>query len=407
MTLEEKKARIVELKAKLEELKAARQVKASKAGLEGAAARMMVDDPIAAFGLLDKSRELDIKEQQAGRSTSPDAARQQLRISRDTAIQTVNNQTLGKTERDLAAAEARVYIEEMSKPNPSTQAAAERVSALYGNALAPTPKVTGDPKADMEAKIKDEIGKIRYKGKELDEKVAALNLAIDNAGLESGQKTSLKKYLSDLAATKPAPPATDDAKASKWVTEYLAVLDPKAFAAQASKARAALTKAMNEFKLGNYATANLQVFKETMGAMSAGEYGIAANSKIAAVVSSLPVFGDAMASAIAVDKFNNKEEAAKRIGEAVRSWNDLIDQYTPENMYDPGSGLPKDAVAKAIRQSPKFSAMKNSLGGKLSGPTSNKDLNDGNDLIQDPSKVFTDKKGRKYTVNGRNERVYQ
>ena len=386
MTLGEKKARLAELKAKLAQMKQSASIDAERGGLRAAAERLMVDDPIAAFGLLDDSRALDIKEQQAARSSSPDAARQQLRISRDFAFQTANNQALGKTERDMAAAEARVYIEEMSKPSPSTQAAAERVSALYGNALTPTPTPTGDPKVDpkavMEAKVKSEIDKVKYKGKALDESVAALNLEIDNADLESGQKASLKKYLSDLAATKTAPPATDDAKALKWVKEFLDVLDPKPFTAQASKARAALQSSINEYRLGNYATANLKVFKDVMGAMSAGEYGIASNSTLAAVVSTLPIFGNAMASAIAVDKFNSKEEAAKRIGEAVRSWNDFIDKYTPENMFDPQSGLNQASVTKAIRQSPKYSAMKSALGAKMVGPASNKNVNDGSSLLR-------------------------
>lgn len=385
MTLEEKKARLAELKAKLAQKKESASIDAERGGLQAAAERLMVDDPLAAFGLLDKSRALDIKEQQAERSSSPDAARQQLRISRDIAFQTANNQTLGKSERDMAAAEARVYIEEMSKPSPSTQAAAERVSALYGNALAPTPTPTGDPKADMEAKVKSELDKIKHKGKALDEKVASLNLAIDNADLESGQKASLKKYLSDLAATKTAPPATDDARAAKWVKEFLDVLDPKPFTAQATKARAALQSSINEYRLGNYATANLKVFKDVMGAMSAGEYGIASNSKLAAVVSTLPIFGSAMASAIAVDKFNSKDEAAKRIGEAVKSWNEFIDKYTPENMFDPQSGLPQASITKAIRQSPKYSAMKSALGAKMAGPAANRNVNDGDALFNTPA----------------------
>ena len=111
MTLEEKKARLAELKAKLAQKKESASIDAERGGLQAAAERLMVDDPIAAFGLLDKSRALDIKEQQAARSSSPDAARQQLRISRDIAFQTANNQTLGKSERDMAAAVARVYIE--------------------------------------------------------------------------------------------------------------------------------------------------------------------------------------------------------------------------------------------------------------------------------------------------------
>jgi len=375
MTLEEKKARLVELKAKLAQMKENASVDAERGGLQAAAERLMVDDPIAAFGLLDKSRALDIKQQQAGRAASPDAARQQLRISRDIAIQAANNQTLDKTERALAAAEARVYIDEMAKPNPSTQAAAERVSALYGKALPPDPTSTpkGDPKTDMEAKIKGEIDSIQYKGRALDGKVASLNLAIDNADLDSGQKTSLKKYLSDMADTKPVAPASMDAKSQKWVDQYLAVLDPKALSTRATKAREALNALIAEFNNNNYSTANLKVFKEVMGAMSGGEYGIAANSTFAAVASALPLFGDAIASAIAVNKFNNKEDARARINDAIKSWNDFINGYSAENMYDKESGLSQTAVINAIKTNPKYSAMKSSLGAPIPILTQNRD----------------------------------
>lgn len=326
MTLEEKKARLVELKAKLAQMKESASIDAERGGLQAAAERLMVDDPIAAFGLLDKSRALDIKEQQAGRAASPDAARQQLRISRDIAFQTANNQTLGQTERDMASAEARVYIEEMSKPNPSTQAAAERVSALYGNALTPTPTPTGDPKTDMEAKVKEELAKIQYKGKALDEKVAALNLAIDNAGLESGQKTSLKKYVSDLAAAKTAPPP-----AKKTDEEYIGKVwsDMDAATQKTFRDPASLYVAgVSNYKQGTYGTA-IQNFIKTANpgeAVMADDVNMANKGRVSSGMSAiLKRFG--------IDPSNdNVQDIARRLGitatQAIQNRLDALDTYT-------------------------------------------------------------------------------
>ena len=327
MTLEEKKARLAELKAKLAQMKQSASIDAERGGLRAAAERLMVDDPIAAFGLLDDSRALDIKEQQAGRSASPDAARQQLRISRDFAFQTANNQALGKTERDMAAAEARVYIEEMSKPSPSTQAAAERISALYGNALTPDP--TGDPKVDpkavMEAKVKSEIDKVKYKGKALDESVAALNLEIDNADLESGQKTSLKKYLSDLAATKTAPPP-----AKKTDEEYIGKVwgDMDTGTQKTFRDPASLYVAgVSNYRQGTYGTAIQNFIKAANPgeAVMADDVTMANKGQVSSAMSAiLKRFG--------IDPSNdNVQDIAYRLGvtatEAVKSRLDALDTY--------------------------------------------------------------------------------
>ena len=124
MTLEEKKARIVELKAKLEELKAARQVKASKAGLEGAAARMMTEDPDKAIQWLDDSRTLDIKEQQAEKDAryDPDSVRFKL-ASRSNAIsgQLAGMPANNPAYQPLLDEQNRIKLE-LAKDNPSIKA---------------------------------------------------------------------------------------------------------------------------------------------------------------------------------------------------------------------------------------------------------------------------------------------
>ena len=122
MTLEEKKARIVELKAKLEELKAARQAKASKAGLEGAAARMMTEDPDKAIRWLGDSRSLDIKEGAKGTSSDPNSIRFKM-ISRKNAIDGLMAR-LGSSDPDYAALkkESDLLGIEIGKDFPSIQA---------------------------------------------------------------------------------------------------------------------------------------------------------------------------------------------------------------------------------------------------------------------------------------------
>ena len=137
MTLEEKKARIAELKAKLEEMKAAQQARASKAGLEGAAARMMSEDPDKAMRWMDDSRALDIKEGAKGASSDPDNIRFKM-ISRKNAIDGLMAR-LGSSDPDYAALkkESDLLGAEIGKDSPSIQ-------AVYGGGAMPGGNGNGD-----------------------------------------------------------------------------------------------------------------------------------------------------------------------------------------------------------------------------------------------------------------------
>lgn len=124
MTLEEKKARLVELKAKLAQKKESASIDAERGGLQAAAERLMVDDPIAAFGLLDKSRALDIREQQAAKDAryDPDSVRFKL-ASRSNAIsgQLAGMPANNPAYQPLLDEQNRIKLE-LAKDNPSIQA---------------------------------------------------------------------------------------------------------------------------------------------------------------------------------------------------------------------------------------------------------------------------------------------
>lgn len=211
MTLEEKKARIVELKAKLEEMKAAKQREASKAGLEGAAARMMTEDPDKALRWLDDSRSLDIKEQQASRERglgSSEEVRRQLRMNAERAAENSRNPDLAKSVRSRYLEEEAVYLAESEKDSPSLQAAAIAVGEIRRGEKAPgEEKVVGGggavTYASALAKLKENMGKLKYADEATGIKPAFLE---EIANLAEGDQQTLKGMFDAEAAKLPKRP---------------------------------------------------------------------------------------------------------------------------------------------------------------------------------------------------------
>lgn len=214
MTLEEKKTRIVELKAKLEELKAARQVKASKAGLEGAAARMMTEDPDKAIKWLGDSRTLDIREQQASRERglgSSEEVRRQLRMNAERAAKSSRDTDLDKSVRARYLEEEAVYLAESEKDSPSLQAAAIAVGEIRRGKKAPgAEKVVGGggdtgavTYASALAKLKENMGKLKYADEATGIKPAFLE---EIANLAEGDQHTLKGLFDAEAAKLPKRP---------------------------------------------------------------------------------------------------------------------------------------------------------------------------------------------------------
>lgn len=124
MTLEEKKTRLAELKAKLAQMKESATIDAERGGLQAAAERMMIEDPTGAFNLLDKSRALDIREQQLARDNQydPDSVRFKL-ASRANAIsgQLTGMPANNPAYKPLLAEQSRIKLE-LAKDNPSIKA---------------------------------------------------------------------------------------------------------------------------------------------------------------------------------------------------------------------------------------------------------------------------------------------
>ena len=213
MTLEEKKARLVELKAKLAQMKQSASIDAERGGLQAAAERLMVDDPIAAFGLLDKSRALDIKEQQASRERglgSSEEVRRQLRMNAERAAENSRNPDLDKRVRARYLEEEAVYLAESEKDSPSLQAAAIAVGEIRRGKKAPgAEKVVGGDDtgtvtyASALAKLKENMGKLKYADEATGIKPAFLE---EIANLAEGDQQTLKGLFDAEAAKLPKRP---------------------------------------------------------------------------------------------------------------------------------------------------------------------------------------------------------
>lgn len=157
--------------------------------------------------------------------------------------------------------------------------------------------------------------------------------------------------------------AREKAEAKKWVNDFLATMRLNELITQARRARSALNSIISEVKAGHYANANLKPFKETMGVMSAGEYGIATDSPAAAMVSRIPLVGEGIATWIASDKFNDESTAYARTNEAINSFNQLISAYIADNMIPKSNSTP--ARVDAFKDSPIVAGLRNALGSKI------------------------------------------
>ena len=132
-TLEQKKAKLAELQAKLAQAKMDSEFKQQRGGLTRAAEAMMPYDPTGAFNLLDKREALDVKRLQAERGKGlqdVEEIRRQLRMNADRASRAAENTALSEAERKLYLKEAEVYRMETAKDNPSLQQAALDVNSL-------------------------------------------------------------------------------------------------------------------------------------------------------------------------------------------------------------------------------------------------------------------------------------
>jgi hypothetical protein len=188
--------------------------------------------------------------------------------------------------------------------------------------------------------------------------LASLNLTISNAKVPAAD--------------------TSGKNADKFVNEFLTALDLKPLVKSLTEARRSLINTLGEYKAGNYATTNLKVFKDVMGAMSAGEYGIATDSKVGALLSALPKVGESLSTAVAVGKFNSKEDATTRLTNAIDAYNETINNLkNPSSMVSDealnSAGFSRDQFVKSMNSSGAYQAVKNipsvnSLEGKSNEP---------------------------------------
>lgn len=165
-TLEQKKAKLEELKAKLAQAKMDSEFKQQRGGLTRAAEAMMPYDPTGAFNLLDKREALDVKRLQAERGKGlqdVEEIRRQLRMNADRASRAAENTALSEAERKLYLAEAEIYRMETAKDSPSLQQAALDVNALRKVGPKVTPVGGELNREGVWAEWKPKLDKLTYK----------------------------------------------------------------------------------------------------------------------------------------------------------------------------------------------------------------------------------------------------
>lgn len=198
--------------------------------------------------------------------------------------------------------------------------------------------------------------------------------ALDTKELGSNEANTLQdkitKRMSDINMAIKAPgiaTAREKAEAKQWVNTFLTSMRLNDLVEKARAARAALNSIVSEVRNGHYANANLKPFKETMGAMSAGEYGIATDSPAAAMAAAIPLVGEGIATWIASDKFNDEKTAIERTNAAIKAFNELITVYTAANMLPKSNSTP--ARVAALNDSPIMASLRVSLGSPIKSIT--------------------------------------
>lgn len=173
------------------------------------------------------------------------------------------------------------------------------------------------------------------------------------------QEKSIAKDISAPAFAE----AGKKAEAKKWVSEFLGTMKLDDLIKQARAAHSALNSIISEVKAGHYANANLKPFKDVMGAMSAGEYGIASDSPTANMVQKIPFVGEGIAGWIATDKFNDEKTAYERTNAAIDSYNQLIGAFVEGNMI-PAKYLNSYRIA-ALNDNAKAAGLRTALGSTI------------------------------------------
>lgn len=255
-------------------------------------------------------------------------------------------------------------------PEPIDPGAPIQQNPPPGNGNAPKVKTSAEWESDINAVDKNTPN---WQGVLSTYKTTIAN-ALDTKELGSNEANALQdkitKRINEINMAIKAPAiasAKEKADAKTWVSTFLASMRLNDLVEKARAARSALNSIVSEVKAGHYANANLKPFKETMGAMSAGEYGIATDSPAAAMAAAIPLVGEGIATWIASDKFNDEKTAIERTNAAIKAFNELITVYTAANILPKSNSTP--ARVAALNDSPVMASLRVSLGSPIKSIT--------------------------------------
>jgi hypothetical protein len=184
-------------------------------------------------------------------------------------------------------------------------------------------------------------------------------------------QVAAKKVIDERFNALSNPPASSNKvaenKAKAYANEFIGASDLKPLIKKITTARQELIGMINQVKNGKYAAVNLAPFKEVMGSLSEGEYGIATNSPIAGLASSIPWVGQSISSLIGVDKFNNQADALKTVNDFIREFNSANAKWrTPSTAANlEGTGIDKTLFDKEMKTNGSYGALLSAIGNEI------------------------------------------
>lgn len=184
-------------------------------------------------------------------------------------------------------------------------------------------------------------------------------------------QAAAKKVIDERFNALSNPPASSNKvaenNAKEYVKEFIGASDLKPLIKKITTARQELIGMINQVKNGKYAAVNLAPFKEVMGSLSEGEYGIATNSPIAGLASSIPWVGQSISSLIGVDKFNNQADALKTVNDFIREFNAANAKWrTPSAAANlEGTGIDKALFDKEMKTNGSYGALLSAIGEEI------------------------------------------
>lgn len=362
-TLEQKKAKLQELQAKLAQAKMDSEYKQQRGGLTRAAEAMMPYDPTGAFNLLDKREALDVKRQQLAASTSGKKVLLDEIKAMNWSVQNATNPSVKQQLSDNLEQLNKQYLsrygvtpEQDMEKDPTSW-----LSDYWSKIAIPSYGVNENGTIKNSSKLKGDIKQaakvagFSVLDKDIDAKIDGYNTDAKNS-----YSARTEKQQFELSQAKSGE-EFNQAKYENWLKNTLPSLEKAANELSTLSQGFALAKAQGERSpIGG---AYIAMKKSLGDALSNSDFsGIAGFGIGQGLISK---FKSALGAAAMTE-----EQAKDILTTAIQGYNDMVDLYN-SNLASRTKGEPSEYVNKARKaygvqklSLPSFSKNKDEAAGK-------------------------------------------